>query len=122
MAECGKRMASIGFHAQQAADTAVKAVLVTRGGEVPNTHDLGLLLDIVAETIVTPESVRGGLAHSLGSGGTVWGSKMPRLSADLRSARLTGRLALRRRSSIARDGARSSLVSVAAGGSLAAPV
>jgi HEPN domain-containing protein len=33
------------FHAQQAAEKAVKAVLVACGGSVPRTHDIAFLLD-----------------------------------------------------------------------------
>ncbi len=48
----------IGFHAQQAVEKAIKAVLVSSGVEIPYTHDLSFLLDILAEhTIRTPESI-----------------------------------------------------------------
>ncbi|MGI8505804.1 MAG: HEPN domain-containing protein [Solirubrobacteraceae bacterium] len=49
----------IGFHAQQAVEKAIKAVLVANGVEIAYTHDLGLLLDVLAQhAIVTPDSVR----------------------------------------------------------------
>ena len=34
----------VGFHAQQAVEKALKALLVSTGDTVPRTHDLGLLL------------------------------------------------------------------------------
>lgn len=36
----------VGFHAQQAVEKAIKAVLVTFGLEIPYTHDIGFLLDL----------------------------------------------------------------------------
>lgn len=58
VADTGQANDVIGFHAQQAVEKALEAVLVARGREVPYMHDLGLLLDIVAEhTTVTPESL-----------------------------------------------------------------
>ncbi len=49
----------IGFHAQQAVEKAMKAVLVESGVEIPFTHDLGLLLDILVEqAIESPQAVR----------------------------------------------------------------
>ena len=49
----------IGFHAQQAVEKAIKAVLIASGMEIPYTHDLAFLLDLVAAEHVntTPESV-----------------------------------------------------------------
>ncbi len=48
----------IGFHAQQAVEKAIKAVLVASGLPIPFTHDLGFLLDILSEqTITAPSSV-----------------------------------------------------------------
>lgn len=41
--------AIIGFHAQQAVEKSVKAVLAARGVSFPRTHDLGYLVDLVAE-------------------------------------------------------------------------
>lgn len=38
------------FDAQQAAEKAIKAVLVLRGRRFPKTHDLAELLDLVAAT------------------------------------------------------------------------
>ena len=48
----------IGFHAQQAVEKAIKAVLVTSGKEIPYTHDIAFLLDMVAGDVTpTPEAV-----------------------------------------------------------------
>lgn len=40
---------SVGFHAQQAAEKALKAVLASRGLEFPFTHDLGLLMQLCGD-------------------------------------------------------------------------
>ena len=45
------------FHAQQASEKALKAVLLHRGADVPRTHDIGLLLDLVAGGRALPEDV-----------------------------------------------------------------
>ena len=37
----------LGFHAQQAVEKLLKAVLASRGVEFPRTHDLALLLSLV---------------------------------------------------------------------------
>jgi HEPN domain-containing protein len=37
----------VGFHAQQAVEKALKAVLAVRGFEIPRTHDLDLLTRLV---------------------------------------------------------------------------
>jgi HEPN domain-containing protein len=48
----------IGFHAQQAVEKSLKAVIVTLSVEVPYTHDLSFLLDVLVECAVSvPESV-----------------------------------------------------------------
>jgi HEPN domain-containing protein len=48
----------IGFHAQQAVEKAIKAVLVALSLPIPYTHDLGFLLDMLAEhTAAVPDSV-----------------------------------------------------------------
>jgi HEPN domain-containing protein len=48
----------IGFHAQQAVEKSIKAVLVSSGIEIPHTHDLSFLLDIMANrAVATAESV-----------------------------------------------------------------
>ena len=38
----------VGFHAQQAVEKSLKAVLAVRGFEIPRTHDLDLLTRLVA--------------------------------------------------------------------------
>ena len=46
------------FDAQQAAEKAVKAVLVLDGRRFPKTHDVGELLDLVAATgVAVPQEV-----------------------------------------------------------------
>ena len=50
--------AVVGFHAQQAVEKAIKAALVASGMEIPYTHDLRFLLDVVADhNISAPQSV-----------------------------------------------------------------
>jgi HEPN domain-containing protein len=38
------------FDAQQAAEKAIKAILVSKGSRLPKTHDIAELLDLVAAT------------------------------------------------------------------------
>ena len=45
------------FHAQQAAEKALKAVLVHLGRDVPHTHDIEALNDLLAEILEVPEAV-----------------------------------------------------------------
>ena len=45
------------FHAQQAAEKALKAVLVHLGRDVPHTHDIEALNDLLAEVLEVPEAV-----------------------------------------------------------------
>jgi len=48
----------VGFHAQQAVEKSIKAVLATSGVEIPHTRDLSFLLEIVAEQdVAIPKSV-----------------------------------------------------------------
>src|ERR1700736_839268 len=57
-ADVGQANDVVGFHAQQAVEKAMKAALVAAGMEIPYTHDLRFLLDIVAEHLTTtPDSV-----------------------------------------------------------------
>lgn len=55
-------MASVGFHAQQAVEKALKAATVSRGIETRRTHDLvalaTALLDVVAVAPFTLDEVR----------------------------------------------------------------
>ncbi|PSQ83566.1 MAG: DNA-binding protein [Bacteroidetes bacterium QS_7_67_15] len=46
------------FHAQQAAEKAVKAVLVSEGIPVPYIHDIGTLFDRLPKRIEVPPDVR----------------------------------------------------------------
>jgi HEPN domain-containing protein len=48
LAEALPYYAAIGFHAEQAAEKFIKAILVAHQIEFPKTHDLGRLLDLVA--------------------------------------------------------------------------
>jgi len=41
---------TLGFHAQQAIEKAIKAVLSSKGAEIPHTHDLVWLLELLSET------------------------------------------------------------------------
>lgn len=41
---------SVGFHAQQAVEKALKAVIASRDLEFPFTHDLGLLMQLCQDT------------------------------------------------------------------------
>jgi HEPN domain-containing protein len=51
----------VGFHAQQAVEKSLKAVIITLSADLPFTHDLSFLLDILAEqTVSVPDPV----AHS----------------------------------------------------------
>ena len=46
------------FHAQQAAEKALKGVLVARGSRCPRTHSIGRLLDLLAREAPVPEEVQ----------------------------------------------------------------
>ena len=47
------------FDAQQAAEKAVKALLITRGVDFPYVHDVGLLLTLLEDSgEIVPEAVR----------------------------------------------------------------
>jgi HEPN domain-containing protein len=46
------------FHAQQAAEKAIKAVLVVRGITPPRTHNIGTLLDLIPTDIAQPDNLR----------------------------------------------------------------
>jgi len=53
--------AVIGFHAQQAIEKALKAVLALEGIAIPRTHDLRFLLEqLDAAGVVVPDAVRAG--------------------------------------------------------------
>jgi HEPN domain-containing protein len=48
---------SLCYHAQQCAEKALKAALITRGIPVPRTHSIGLLLDSLSEHMMIPQDV-----------------------------------------------------------------
>lgn len=45
------------FHAQQAAEKALKALLVSYNRDYPRTHNIGTLLDFLPETLTIPTEV-----------------------------------------------------------------
>jgi HEPN domain-containing protein len=45
------------FHAQQATEKALKALLIARGVDPPHTHSLQLLLDLVGEMLPLPDAL-----------------------------------------------------------------
>ena len=45
------------FHAQQTAEKALKALLVSNNLEFPRTHNIGTLLDLLHETVSIPSEV-----------------------------------------------------------------
>jgi HEPN domain-containing protein len=45
------------FHAQQAAEKALKAVLVSLGSDFPHTHDLRILTEIISRQIAISPSI-----------------------------------------------------------------
>ena len=48
---------SLCFHAQQAAEKALKAILVTRSVSFPKTHSIRILLDLLAQHLTVPEEI-----------------------------------------------------------------
>ena len=49
----------VGFHAQQAVEKAIKAVLVSREIEIPLTHDIGYLVKLCSDLEEMPDIVAG---------------------------------------------------------------
>ncbi|MFQ6036180.1 MAG: HEPN domain-containing protein [Sedimentisphaerales bacterium] len=45
------------FHAQQAAEKALKAVLIAKGVAPPKTHNIRTLLDLLPQDIIPPPEV-----------------------------------------------------------------
>jgi HEPN domain-containing protein len=45
------------FHAQQAAEKALKAVLIARGVSPPKTHNIRTLLDLLPRDVIPPQEV-----------------------------------------------------------------
>lgn len=61
----------VGFHAQQAVEKAIKAVLAAAGAEIPFTHDLGFLLEALDGQDFNPQSWSPDLRDSeVGSSGS----------------------------------------------------
>ena len=48
---------SLCFHAQQAAEKALKAVLLSRAVAIPKTHSIGMLLDILRDHLPIPHEI-----------------------------------------------------------------
>lgn len=46
------------FHAQQAAEKALKAVLIAKGVPPPKTHNIRTLLDLLPQGIIVPQDVQ----------------------------------------------------------------
>ncbi len=51
------RYAHLCFHAQQSAETSLKALFVALGLDVPRTHDLAFLMDNLPEETVFPLAI-----------------------------------------------------------------
>lgn len=50
--------AQAGFHAQQAVEKAIKAVILARRGDFPFTHDIASLFDILCKCgVILPEEI-----------------------------------------------------------------
>ncbi len=45
------------FHAQQAAEKALKAVLITKGVPPPKTHNIRTLLDLLPQEVIAPQEI-----------------------------------------------------------------
>jgi HEPN domain-containing protein len=57
-ADAGQENDVVGFHAQQAVEKSIKAVLAASGVEIPYTHDVSFLLDVLADhEAQVPEAV-----------------------------------------------------------------
>lgn len=52
------------FHAQQAAEKALKAILVAHGATVPRTHNLRTLLDLLPPEISIPPDIQAAVGLS----------------------------------------------------------
>jgi HEPN domain-containing protein len=76
-------LGTVGFHAQQASEKFLKAVLVHYQVEFPKTHDLGRLLDLVA-TANAPlaASLRGATALNPLGATMRYPSDLPELTAE----------------------------------------
>ena len=45
------------FHAQQAAEKALKAVLIAKGVPPPKTHNIRTLLDLLPQEVIAPQGI-----------------------------------------------------------------
>jgi len=45
------------FHAQQAAEKALKAVLIAKGVSPPKTHNIRTLLDLLPQEVIVPQEI-----------------------------------------------------------------
>ena len=45
------------FHAQQAAEKAMKAVLIAKGVPPPKTHNIRTLLDLLPQEVIAPQEI-----------------------------------------------------------------
>jgi len=45
------------FHAQQAAEKALKAVLIAKGVSPPKTHNIRTLLDLLPQDVIVPQEI-----------------------------------------------------------------
>jgi HEPN domain-containing protein len=45
------------FHAQQAAEKALKAILIAKSVPPPNTHNIRTLLDLLPQEVIVPEEI-----------------------------------------------------------------
>jgi len=45
------------FHAQQAAEKALKAVLIAKGVPPPKTHNIRTLLDLLPQEVIAPQEI-----------------------------------------------------------------
>lgn len=55
---------SVGFHAQQAVEKALKAAIASRGLEFPFTHDLGLLMQLSEDATAGERRVKTGVPEA----------------------------------------------------------
>jgi HEPN domain-containing protein len=51
------------FHAQQAAEKALKAVLIAKGIPPPKTHNIRILLDLLPQDVILPKEFRYWISH-----------------------------------------------------------
>jgi len=77
----------VGFHAQQAAEKLLKAVLAGRGIEFPRTHSIRFLLDLLADHGLAPhelgrEGARTGFSTTYRQSASRCGSRSTRTAAN----------------------------------------